>query len=140
MFVLIDTIVFLRLTFEPEAIPRLIQRSIDSAASRYLSVVSVWEIAVKASIGKLKLPQPVREYVRTRIQRMQLIPLDITLEHGAAVETLPWHHRDPFDRLLIAQAICEDLTLLTTDRVFARYRISMLPKIVGLFRFFSFSR
>jgi PIN domain nuclease of toxin-antitoxin system len=123
---LIDTSVFLKLAFDPESIPRALRRDVDNAEARFLSSVSVWEMAIKASIEKLKLPEPVDSYVRTRMRAMQLAPLDVTIEHAAAVEMLPWHHRDPFDRLLVAQAMCENLTLLTIDPSLTRYFISLL--------------
>lgn len=131
MKVLVDTSVFLKLAFDPATVPRAMRQSVDSAEARFLSTASVWEMAIKASLGKLTLPDTLSAYVKTRMRAMHLAPLDVTLEHAAAVEKLPWHHRDPFDRLLIAQSMCENLTLLTTDRNFLRYRISMLRRTRG---------
>jgi len=126
MRVLLDTSVFLRLSFEPERVPRRVRAAVDAADERYLSAVSVWEIAVKTSLGKLELPEAVGTYVETRAKQMRLSPLPVTSDHAAAVESLPRLHRDPFDRLLIAQSKVEGLTFLTTDRTLSRYFVSML--------------
>ena len=126
MRVLLDTSVFLRLSIQPERVPLRLRRAVDSADQRFLSAASVWEIAVKASLGKLELPDPVGAYVPARMADMLVSPLAVTIEHAAAVERLPWLHRDPFDRLLIAQAKAEDLALLTIDPVLGRYWVSMM--------------
>jgi PIN domain nuclease of toxin-antitoxin system len=119
--VLVDTSVFLRLAVAPETLPKSILEAMDSAEERLLSVVSIWEIALKASLKKLPLPQPAGAYVPDRMERFGLRTLQLSREHAVAVESLPFHHRDPFDRMLISQAMVESLTMLTTDRVFARY-------------------
>jgi PIN domain nuclease of toxin-antitoxin system len=83
-------------------------------------------MAIKSSIQKLKLPLPVKEYVLTRTQAHNINLLDITLDHIDVVEALPLHHRDPFDRLLIAQGIFENLHILTDDSAFDLYSIPKL--------------
>jgi PIN domain nuclease of toxin-antitoxin system len=91
-------------------------------AEVYLSAASVWEMAIKASLGRLTLPAPVGEYVRAKAASgLRLLP--IGTEHAAAVEALPLHHRDPFDRLLASQARAERLTLVTADPIFRRYGV-----------------
>jgi PIN domain nuclease of toxin-antitoxin system len=105
----------------PEGLPQSILGAIDSAEERFLSAVSIWEIAIKASLKKLALPHSAGIYVPLRMERFGLQTLPLDRDHAVAVESLPFHHRDPFDRMLIAQAMVEDLTLLSTDRVFARY-------------------
>jgi PIN domain nuclease of toxin-antitoxin system len=92
----------------------------------YLSMASAWEMAIKSSIQKLKLPLPVKNYILARTQAHKINLLDISLDHIAVVETLPLHHRDPFDRLIIAQGIADDLRILTDDPAFDLYPIQKL--------------
>jgi|SRR5690242_19401265 PIN domain nuclease of toxin-antitoxin system len=95
----------------------------DKSSELYISVASSWEITIKVGTGKLVLPQRPSEFVIRAIQLMTLQPLDITHSHVAALERLPQYHRDPFDRMLIAQAQSEGLVLLTADRKFERYPV-----------------
>jgi len=105
-----------------------IAREILSEAENicYFSLAGSWEMAIKSSIGKLKLTIPVREYVVQHLSLNNFKQLNITLNHVTKVEKLPWHHRDPFDRLLIAQAIEEKLVLVSADTIFDRYDIKRL--------------
>lgn len=91
-----------------------------------LSAVSAWEIAVKHGLGKLRLPDPPVEYVASRLRETRTLPLAITWQHAIHVSSLPAHHRDPFDRLLIAQAQIEKVTILTADPAFALYDVDLL--------------
>ena len=103
------------------------RRAMERAdAELLLSAACVWEMAIKVSIGKLDLPEPVETYVPTRMARQGITPLPVTHAHALKVSTLPPHHRDPFDRLLVAQAMLERLSLLTADPVFARYGINLI--------------
>jgi len=99
---------------------RLVQRS-DSEL--FLSAATAWEIAIKWGVGKLTLPADPVEYVRSRVADTGVQPLAIRHEHATQVARLPPHHRDPFDRLLIAQAVVEDLVLLTGDRQIEPYDV-----------------
>jgi PIN domain nuclease of toxin-antitoxin system len=92
-----------------------------SSAIVYASAASVWEIAIKQSIGKLDVPTDFGFL----LPRMQFTPLAITIEHAQKVTELPRHHGDPFDRLLIAQAQAEKLSILTADPAFARYDVAL---------------
>jgi PIN domain nuclease of toxin-antitoxin system len=94
----------------------------DPANELWLSVASGWELAIKARRG-LDLGIPVDEYVRSRLRLGRVRALDIRLEHVLAVANLPEHHRDPFDRLLIAQARAESLILVTADPQMERYEV-----------------
>ena len=94
----------------------------DGANEVALSAVSVWEIAIKRSVGKVTLPQGWAQALR----RLGFDPMPVTAMHAAAVEDLPWHHRDPFDRLLVAQASIEQCALVTADRRLAGYPIETL--------------
>jgi PIN domain nuclease of toxin-antitoxin system len=92
----------------------------------YLSAASSWEIGVKASLGKLQLPEPPQRYVPHRMTLLGLRALQITHSHALAVSELPGYHKDPFDRLLIAQAQAEGMTLMTADAICAKYPIEIL--------------
>ncbi|MBZ9766651.1 MULTISPECIES: type II toxin-antitoxin system VapC family toxin [unclassified Mesorhizobium] len=94
---------------------------LNSEAMVFASAASVWEIAIKRSIGKLQAPDDLPGL----LPRMRFQPLAVTLQHAHAVGDLPPHHGDPFDRLLIAQAQVENLTILTSDSHFARYSIAL---------------
>jgi PIN domain nuclease of toxin-antitoxin system len=92
----------------------------------YLSSVSPWEMAIKAATGRLILPERTSQVLERAMRAMSLKPLDITHVHALAVEALPNLHRDPFDRMLIAQARVEGMILLTADRIFEAYGIDLI--------------
>jgi PIN domain nuclease of toxin-antitoxin system len=92
----------------------------------YLSAASSWEIGIKVSLGKLQLPDPPQKHVPQRMTLLGLQALFITHAHTLAVSELPDHHRDPFDRLLIAQARSERMTFMTADPVCAKYPVGVL--------------
>jgi PIN domain nuclease of toxin-antitoxin system len=89
----------------------------------FASAASVWEIAIKVSSGKLRAPADLA----ADISAAGFSELPITIEHGLAAGRLPRHHGDPFDRMLVAQASIEDLTLVTRDRTLAEYGVAILP-------------
>lgn len=91
----------------------------DPTSTALVSAASVWEIALKRSLGKIHIED---SWLRTLLS-LDLDQLTITAEHAAAVQTLPWHHRDPFDRLLVAQAQVEDCVLVTADRQLDEYGV-----------------
>jgi PIN domain nuclease of toxin-antitoxin system len=95
----------------------------DGTNQVLLSAAVVWEVAMKRSLGKLRSPDDLAgTLVEAGAQ-----PLDVRIEHAAAVERLPWHHRDPFDRLLVAQAQGEAATLVTADDALAAYDVPIMP-------------
>jgi PIN domain nuclease of toxin-antitoxin system len=98
----------------------------DPANRKLVSIASCWEIAIKVSTGKLTLGEPSRTYLQREITRNLFELLPITLEHATEVETLPYHHRDPFDRVIIAQAILEKLPIVSVDTAFDPYPITRL--------------
>ncbi len=123
MRLLLDTHVVLRW---PAAGPELsdeIKVLIDEEPEVYLSPVTLWEVALKQALGKLKGPPDLPE----RIRDSRFRELLVTIEHGIVAARLPVLHRDPFDRMLIAQATCEGLTLVTGDADIQRYDIAVLP-------------
>lgn len=91
-----------------------------------MSVASIWEILIKVQVGKLNLPPPAGPYVIRKLAENRIVILPINLDHLLAFEDLPMHHRDPFDRLLIAQALEEDLPIVTADPLFARYPVEVI--------------
>jgi PIN domain nuclease of toxin-antitoxin system len=97
----------------------------ESDGGWWLSAASVWELAIKSSLGRLTLPASVDEYVSEKVQQgLRVLSVDWT--HAASVERLPWRHRDPFDRLIVAQAQSESLSIVTKDPAFARYGIRVV--------------
>jgi PIN domain nuclease of toxin-antitoxin system len=92
----------------------------------FLSAASSWEIAIKYALGKLPLPLPPTEYVLSRMPTSGTSPLPVQHSHALQAGSLPLHHADPFDRLLIAQAQLEDLRILTADSQFAAYEVDLL--------------
>jgi PIN domain nuclease of toxin-antitoxin system len=94
----------------------------DDTNQVLLSAAVVWEVAIKRSLGKLEAPE---DFAATLLGAGAQ-PLPVTLDHAAAVETLPWHHRDPFDRLLVAQAATEGATLVSDDESLRSYGVSLV--------------
>lgn len=88
-----------------------------------LSIASVWEMAIKHSIGKLNFGLAFNEFIEQQIIRNGIELLPVTIDHITVVATLPLHHRDPFDRILIAQALAENIPLLSADKIFDAYPI-----------------
>jgi len=124
---LVDTSVLIHsLISRPKLNHQALELLADNSSELYLSAVSSWEIIIKAGTGKLVLPERPAEFVTRAMRVMFLQPLDITHPHAQAVDELPNHHRDPFDRMLIAQAVSEQMTLLTADRVFQKYRVDLI--------------
>jgi PIN domain nuclease of toxin-antitoxin system len=91
-----------------------------------VSVASVWEIAIKAGLGQRNVPLDLRGFLRRQLARNEFELLPVLFEHAVAVRYLPLHHRDPFDRLLIAQARVEQLTLVSRDARMKAYEIEVL--------------
>ena len=97
----------------------------DKSNTLILSVVSVWEMQIKTQLGKLKLNLPLADLIMTQQDTNISQVLPVNLEHVLALENLPIHHKDPFDRLLIAQSIIEDAILLSRDKIFSEYPVSV---------------
>jgi PIN domain nuclease of toxin-antitoxin system len=91
-----------------------------------LSAASAWEIAIKHAIGKLQMPEPPARYVLRRMELLRTVPLAIEHDHALRVALLPPHHRDPFDRVLVAQAQIENLPILTSDPIFEEYDVTVI--------------
>jgi PIN domain nuclease of toxin-antitoxin system len=121
---LLDTNVLIWALASPDRLsPKAVDaiRSADSAV--FVSVVSPWEIAIKKSRGNLNPPDDLDSQLVEK--RFALLP--VSLPHTKAIESLPHHHGDPFDRMLVAQAQVEGLTIVTADRVIPRYQVAVMP-------------
>lgn len=95
----------------------------EPANKKLVSLASCWEIAIKAGLGKLTLGEPSQSFLGREISRNNFELLAIRLDHATHVESLPLHHKDPFDRLLVAQAIVENLPLISADGILDRYGV-----------------
>ena len=104
----------------------LLETLADPSSQRFLSAASAWEIAIKYAVGKLPLPEPPAIYVPERMRLSRFEGLAVTHAHALAVAVLPPHHRDPFDRVLVAQAQVEGLTLVTADSALEPYDVPVL--------------
>lgn len=127
MDLLLDTHVFLWWVNDADELAPKWRKAIANPDNRcHLSVVSCWEMAIKSSLGKLTLAQPLERFIPEQLQLNDFRLLDLDFRHICKVESLPFHHRDPFDRLLIAQASVEKMTILTADSEFSRYSIKII--------------
>ncbi len=126
MKALLDTHTFLWAIAEEKRLSRRAQQIYTGSNDLWLSVASVWEILIKVQLGKLPLPQPAGPYLVKKLVKERIEVLPITLDHVLRTESLPQHHRDPFDRLLIAQSIEEGWPIVTADPWFARYPVDVI--------------
>ncbi|MFZ5992949.1 MAG: type II toxin-antitoxin system VapC family toxin [Deinococcota bacterium] len=117
MNLLLDSHIVLWWLSDDERLTRKARRLIERADEVFVSAATTWELAVKASLGKLRMPEGFLEVVEA--QGFSHLP--ITPAHAMAVQSLPWHHRDPFDRILLAQALVEGLGLVSVDDALASY-------------------
>jgi PIN domain nuclease of toxin-antitoxin system len=127
MNVLLDTHAFLWWVIDDAKLSKIAKEIIaDPTNTIYLSVVSAWEIIIKERTGKLTLPEPPAIYIPSRLASNQLISLDVQMQHVLQIASLPDHHRDPFDRLLIAQSQIEDIPLITVDHSISQYSVNVI--------------
>lgn len=128
MRVLLDTQAFLWIAGDWRRVRPSAQRVFEDLETElYLSVASVWEIAIKSGLGRLSLPTAPTVYVPRRIADFGISVLDIRMDHALSVYSLPMYHADPFDRIIIAQAQLEELTVATSDGIFRQYNVDLLP-------------
>jgi PIN domain nuclease of toxin-antitoxin system len=120
MRLLLDTHTFV--WWDNDELPRPVRDRIRSAEAVYVSAVSAWEIAIKSALGKIT----ARAALATALDDYGFDALPITVTHADAVRTLPPHHRDPFDRLLVVQARIEDLTIVSRDPAFRAYEVAQV--------------
>lgn len=126
MKALLDTHTFLWAISADKKLSRRAGQIFSGPSDLWLSVVSIWEILIKVQIGKIPLPDPAGPYLLKKLAENRIDTLPVTLDHVLKVESLPMHHRDPFDRILIAQSAQEKLPLVTSDDVFQRYEIDVI--------------
>jgi len=117
MGILLDTCIYLWILEDSSRLTDAVRKRLDSEYPRYVSAVSFAEIEIKRSIGKLQIPENYRD----RFVEIGLSHLDFSMEDSTPLTQLPFYHKDPFDRLLIAQGISRKLTIITADSVFKRY-------------------
>lgn len=127
MKILIDTQVFLWLIEDNPLLSKKAKKIFLSDENDFnLSLASIWEISIKHSIGKLTIKQPLEKFLHNQLHENHINLLPINFRHVTKVSELPFHHRDPFDRLLIAQAIEEKFPILSSDLAFDKYEIKRL--------------
>jgi PIN domain nuclease of toxin-antitoxin system len=127
MNLLLDTHIFLWFVNDD---PRLRDRLKDLIENEnnfsYLSVASLWEMSIKYNLGKLTLAPSSEEFMEREVSESSINLLNIELEHLKINASLPFHHRDPFDRIIIAQSIAENIPIITVDSVFNQYSITLI--------------
>lgn len=122
MKLLLDTQCWLWWFAQPERLSEeAIANIADETNELWFSVASIWEMGIKVAIGKLPLPEPVDSYISSRMGQLDVRSLEITAPHALQASALPLYHRDPFDRMLIAQSQLEDMTLVSADSIFQQY-------------------
>ena len=124
---LLDTVVWLWSIDPIERISKAGREILESGQEEvYFSAATSWEISIKMRLGKLQLPAPPAQCIPVFMAKQGLRPLPVTHLHAVKVYELPLHHQDPFDRLIIAQGIVEEMAVLTADRAFARYPVELV--------------
>jgi PIN domain nuclease of toxin-antitoxin system len=119
---LLDTQAFLWWRADPRRLHRRAERAISAAKVVFVSAASAWEAIIKSQLGKLRFPGSFT----AAVAESEFTRLEITFAHVEAVKDLPFHHADPFDRLLVAQATVEGLTIVTADRQLEPYRVPVI--------------
>lgn len=127
MRLLLDTHCWLWLVADPERIRRgVVEMLVAEGTDVYISAATAWEVVIKHALGKLSLPIPPAEYIPSRMAALGHLSLPIEQRQTLQVAGLPLHHKDPFDRILVAQAQVEDIQLVTADRLMAPYDVRVI--------------
>lgn len=129
MKILLDTQVFLWLLNDAPELSKSKKATklfLDAKNDFFISLASLWEIAIKISIGKMTLHQPFEKFIPHQLQENSISQLNINFRHVSKVISLPFHHRDPFDRIIIAQGLEEHLPILSSDEIFEDYGVNRL--------------
>lgn len=127
MRLLLDTHTFIWFVIDSPRLSVMVRRLIENENNeKLLSTASVWEMAIKQSTGKLNFGKPFREFIEEQTNMNSIDLLNINLDYIDVIAKLPLHHRDPFDRLLIAQAMVEEIPILSADSAFDAYAIQRL--------------
>ena len=123
---LLDTHTFLWFANDDSSLSPLARRLVENEETILLSMASVWEIAIKVKTGNLRLPLPIEQFIPKQLRRDNIGVLPIEMPHVFEVSRLPLHHRDPFDRLIIAQSLVEKMPVISLDRAFDAYGVTRL--------------
>jgi PIN domain nuclease of toxin-antitoxin system len=126
MRAILDTHAFLWALAGDARMSRHAREIFAGPADLSLSMASIWEILIKVQSGKLNLPRPAGPYVLSKLAENRIRSLPISIDHLLALERLPLHHRDPFDRMLIAQSMQEDWPIITADPIFKQYPVRVI--------------
>ncbi|MBP7583850.1 MAG: type II toxin-antitoxin system VapC family toxin [Spirochaetes bacterium] len=127
MKILLDTSAFLWSITGNRALGKKAAKAfLDEKNSLLLSVASLWEITIKVCIGKLDVPRPVSNFLLEQLQLNAITLLEISPEHVFGLESLPIHHGDPFDRLIISQCLVEKIPVITGDAIFRKYSVRVI--------------
>jgi PIN domain nuclease of toxin-antitoxin system len=122
MRVLLDTHAFLWWVTDDERLTSVARATIGASDNQiHVSAASVWEIVTKSQLGRLSIPRPIGAFVADQLEGNAFQTLSITVRHAFGLESLPELHRDPFDRILVAQALVEEMPLVTGDRAIQAY-------------------
>jgi PIN domain nuclease of toxin-antitoxin system len=127
MKLLLDTHIWLWFVLGDASLPRAFDAAIrDPENTVALSIVSAWEVQIKTALGKLQVGSPIDEFLDSAVLHFDL--LDVSMRHVRSLATLPQRHRDPFDRMLVAQAMADGLTIVTVDSMVRGYAIACLSE------------
>jgi PIN domain nuclease of toxin-antitoxin system len=126
MKAILDTHAFLWALAGDARMSRHAREIFAGSADLSLSIASIWEILIKVQSGRLNFPRPAGPYVLSRLAENRIKTLSISIDHLLTIERLPLHHRDPFDRMLIAQSMEEDWPIITADPMFKQYPIHVI--------------
>ena len=127
MRLVLDTHVWIWWIAEPERLSEQAVRMIESSENQvFISTASAWEISIKYSLGKIKLQTSIEDFFMSVVPKCDFSTIKVEFIHALRVASLPHHHNDPFDRLLIAQAQIEKMPIVTTDRKFSKYDIDII--------------
>ena len=127
MKIILDTQVLIWWTNDVSNISNRVQSIIFDVNNELLvSLASIWEIQIKVSLGKLSLPRPLPDIIATQVSENQIKIMQIELSHIYTLDLLPLHHRDPFDRIIIAQAMNEKISIASIDKAFDAYSIERI--------------
>lgn len=126
MKAILDTHAFLWAISGNERLSRRAAEIFRGPSDLWMSVASIWEILIKSQIGKIPVPLPAGPYIIRQLVENKIEALPITLDHVLQIEKLPMHHRDPFDRVLIAQSIEEGWPIITADTAFRNYPVQVI--------------
>ena len=129
MKLFLDTHVFLWWIASAARLSHRARRLIENGENElYLSTASVWEMSIKAGLGKLSFPEGRPNFIREQIEMNAVIPLPVSLDHAVYVQNLPSIHRDPFDRMIISQALTERMPIVSADEQIAKYDVEVIWK------------